>query len=143
MNYRAHLAAGTVSFFVVLFLAVRYGDIGFFLAVLSYSVCMFFSLFPDVDTRRSKIHRLLLHVSIVLTGISLLLGFGAVPSVFMILWLVAITKLKHRGFLHSFTAAVSLPSVVGLISYYTFGTFLPAVFGFAGYFSHLLLDGKA
>ncbi len=135
MNYVGHLAVGIIAFFVLWhFFPLNAG-----LFVPAIVVCLFYSLFPDIDTDVSKINdfvEILLLFGVlyclfrIALGEQVFLNYGVV----LIAILIFIKFLKHRGWMHSIQAGVLLSAPL-----YFFEPALIA-FSLAGYLSHLIVD---
>jgi len=105
MMYYTHLAFG----FLIALLSIELFDIQNKLIFILIGV--FFSIFPDIDERKSKIGRKYKFTSAIINFI-----FG------------------HRGFFHS----IYIPLILYLIFYYINNEIGIAIL--AGYFSHLFMD---
>ena len=153
-DWKGHLIFGfvfTAVFFLLInhFEALTWSDLKFFLYT---PVLFFFILLPDLDSDSSVIRRV-----VNVLGVSLVLGcmigyyftknlfflFGAVTTLLVLLLAWGFT---HRGWMHSFVAALilSLPLLIGYnIETDTFFlNYMLFLMGFAGYTSHLIMDGE-
>ncbi len=115
------------------------------MVVAMFVVAVLFGLFPDIDTN-SKGQNLFYGVALV-ADIALI-ATGRIEAA-AYLGLLAMTPIvgKHRGWTHSFLAMVLVPAPILLIPYLNNQYILPTAFLFygaavAGYFSHLMLDGR-
>jgi membrane-bound metal-dependent hydrolase YbcI (DUF457 family) len=110
-----------------------------------FVVAMLFGLWPDIDTN-SKGQDIFFGAAFLLDIV--LIWQGYIESA-AFLGLLAMTPIigKHRGWTHSRLAMVLVPLPLVLVPYLYRPALLPTtliVYGaaVAGYFSHLLLDGK-
>ncbi len=149
--YKRHLVAGLFSFFF-LFVVFRAAELALSPLVWFFSLlaCLFGSLFPDVDSKSSKIHRII--ADLIVVAIAVIIIAYTFDDFFTMLWLLLIwflvsisvlkTPLKHRGAVHTIWTATVFGLIVGAISQVSIGSFVPGFFAFLGYFSHLILDRK-
>lgn len=110
-----------------------------------FVVAVLFGLFPDIDTN-SKGQNIFFGVALVADV--LLISSGRIEAA-AYLGLLAMTPIvgKHRGWTHSFLAMVAVPLPIVVVPYLYKTEVLPTalvIYGaaVAGYFSHLLLDGR-
>ncbi len=153
-NYKGHIAGGLVA-------GVAYGGIlgaipnvlthtaGLlsqwqFLAAL-FIIAMLFALWPDVDTN-SKGQDIFFGAVFVLDVILIWQGYIELAAYLGLLAMTPILS-KHRGWTHSKIAMVLVPLPIIIVPYLHRSSVLTTaaiIYGaaLAGYFSHLLLDGK-
>jgi len=105
MMYYTHLAFG----FLIALLSLNFFDIDY--KIIFILILVFFSIFPDIDERKSKIGRKYKGISTIINFI-----FG------------------HRGFFHS----IYIPLFLYFIFYYINTEIGIAIL--LGYFSHLFMD---
>jgi membrane-bound metal-dependent hydrolase YbcI (DUF457 family) len=110
-----------------------------------YFVAMLFGLWPDIDTN-SKGQDIFFGAGFLLDIVLIWQGYIEAAAY---LGLLAMTPIvgKHRGWTHSKWAMVFVPLPIVIVSYLYRDSVLPAallIYGaaVAGYFSHLLLDGR-
>lgn len=110
-----------------------------------FVVAQLFALFPDIDTN-SKGQNIFFGTAL-LADIALIATNRIEAAAY--LGLLSMTPIvgKHRGWTHSLAAMALVPSPILLIPYLNNQYILPTSFLFygasvAGYFSHLLLDGR-
>lgn len=115
-----------------------------FLAAL-FIVAMLFALWPDIDTN-SKGQDIFFGFAF---GLDVLLIWQGYLEAAAYLGLLAMTPIlsKHRGWTHSKIAMVLVPLPIIIVPYLYRSSILTTaiiIYGaaVAGYFSHLLLDGK-
>lgn len=154
-NYKGHIVGGAlVCGALVGTLALAPGDVlGETAGILSdwqmvaalFVVAQLFALFPDIDTN-SKGQNLFFGIALA-ADIALIWTNRIEAAAY--LGLLAMTPVvgKHRGWTHSLVAMVLVPSPLLIIPYLNNQYILPTSFLFygasvAGYFSHLLLDGR-
>ncbi|MBN2013867.1 MAG: metal-dependent hydrolase [Candidatus Altiarchaeota archaeon] len=138
-GYRVH-ALSYMVFISVLLCVLSF--LGFQAPVSSllpaFFVGFFYSLLPDVDVDRSMVRRFFVFCLLVCLGLFFFsdVFFFALAGVVLGFFLFVSFFVRHRGFFHSFSAAVlfSLPLY-----------FLDPVlffFGFFGFLTHLAVDGR-
>lgn len=154
-NYKGHIAGGLVAGIVyvvalmILPFAVLTHTAGLmsqwqFLATL-FVVSMLFALWPDIDTN-SKGQDIFLGAAFILDVILIWQGYLEAAAYLGLLAMTPIIS-KHRGWTHSKIAMILVPLPIVLVPYlYRSSVLVTAavIYGaaVAGYFSHLLLDGK-
>lgn len=150
-NWHIHLIAGICAFFILLFaFSVSGIIIKPLLLIFSFFICSFSCLFPDLDSKKSKIHRVITGLIfliitafiIVYAANKILLMAGLILIWFVSLKLILKIRIRHRGFLHSIFAGFLIGLLAGLIAQLLLGSFIPGFFAFIGFFSHLVLDKK-
>jgi inner membrane protein len=158
-GFREHILAGAFILVVVLVRFPMPMGVGLLLAGALFIAG---SVMPDLDSRSSKPRKFARVLALVLViaalffayplisgGCSavagnaciympLALAFLAVGAVYVLDLLVP----KHRGFMHSFTAALVYGAGVFLLMLYTGmgGGLIMAIWAFGGYLSHILVD---
>jgi len=154
-NYKGHIAgAVVVNTAFILGLSVIPGELlgetgGLFsewqFTAFLFFVAMLFGLWPDIDTN-SKGQDIFFGAGFLLNIILIWQGYLEASAY---LGLLAMTPIvgKHRGWTHSKWAMVLVPLPIVMVSYLYRDEVLPAallIYGaaVAGYFSHLLLDGR-
>lgn len=137
-NYRRHLVAGVVSFGLTYPMFYHICDV-----IPAFAICVFGSLFPDLDTK-SKIQMWTARI-MVLTLLGLIrFGEHKLGVIMSAMYMVPIC-VPHRGLMHELWFLVCVTCA--------FGVFLTnfadheAALGYAFYFfvgicSHLLLDRR-
>lgn len=110
-----------------------------------FFVAMLFGLWPDIDTN-SKGQDIFFGAGFVLNVVLIWQGYIEASAY---LGLLAMTPIigKHRGWTHSKWAMIVVPLPIVLVSFLYRDTVVTAtliIYGaaVAGYFSHLLLDGR-
>jgi membrane-bound metal-dependent hydrolase YbcI (DUF457 family) len=154
-NYKGHIAgAVAVNTAFILGLSVLPGGLldktgGLFsewqFTAFLFFVAMLFGLWPDIDTN-SKGQDIFFGAGFLLNIILIWQGYIEASAY---LGLLAMTPIvgKHRGWTHSKWAMLLVPLPIVVVSYLYRDAVLPAallIYGaaVAGYFSHLLLDGR-
>lgn len=149
-GYQDHLLIGSLlsAVLITVLSSVLTFTPGFI--VLTTFVIMIGSVFPDVDHREAKIHRLLRAFLVVVSGMgAAFLAYPALPWMAVAglltgsgVWLLfEAIKPRHRDITHTLRAGLVFGTLIGAISLLGFGSVMPGVFGFVAYLSHLLLDG--
>ena len=154
MNYKKHLALGMMLFLLYL---VYLGHPTPEQTILGFFVCFTGSLFPDIDTKKSRIHQtvMLFTGTFLFVGMFLALypsiGFiysmfiSAVISLSTVLLLVYILP-EHRKGLHTIRASFVFSVFIWFCTYLTFYNMEVstsfAILAFMNYFGHLALDGS-
>lgn len=116
--------------------------------IFSLLVCVFSSIIPDIDSRKSKIYRItadLIIISVAVLIISYSFGDWEKMLWVLVFWFILSlirVPLKHRGFIHTIWAGGAYAFAIGFIAEIALGSFIPGFFAFLGYFSHLALDKK-
>lgn len=151
-HYRWHLLGALFAFFVMFFL---FRVLGIAMApvvwIFSLLACVFSALAPDIDSKKSKIYKVLTDSIVVLVAI-LIIAY-MYENLSEMLWLLLFwfllsgpllfaIKPKHRGFVHSIWMAAVFGFVIGMIALITVKSFVPGFFAFVGYFSHLAMDKR-
>ena len=110
-----------------------------------FVIAILFGLWPDVDTNSMGQN---IFFGLAFVADILLIGSGRIEAA-AYLGLLAMTPVlaHHRGWTHSKIAMLLVPLPIAVIPYlYRPSVFVPALLLYgaavAGYFSHLLLDGK-
>lgn len=147
-HYRWHLLAGLFSFFV-LFLLFRAAGLALPAVVWIFSllVCLFSSLIPDIDTKKSKIYRIIMDSVILIVAVLIIVStenFSTMLWLLLFWFLLSLIglPLKHRGFVHTIWIAAVYGFAIGFIAQIALQSFIPGFFAFLGYFSHLALDKR-
>jgi len=141
MNYKQHLFLGAAIFVMTIFLATQLKiEIPQQAIPLMLVVAVFASLFPDVDSQVSKINNA---IELFLVGASIFLlylyyiqqqMYYIFIAISLLIILIAIQLLKHRGIMHSFKVNAVISIAIGLVNAYLGVAF------FIGYASHVLGD---
>jgi membrane-bound metal-dependent hydrolase YbcI (DUF457 family) len=110
-----------------------------------FLVAFLFALFPDIDTN-SKGQNIFFGAALI-ADIALIATGRIEASAYLGLLAMAPIVGKHRGWTHTKWAMILVPSPILIIPYLNNEYILPTTFLFygaavAGYFSHLLLDGR-
>jgi membrane-bound metal-dependent hydrolase YbcI (DUF457 family) len=147
-NYKTHLVAGIISFFSFLVL-LKLLNFHISLEVLYFSlfVTLFASIFPDIDTKKSKIHRITFSILFILLYAFII---AYIENVFVMIFFLACLlflhssrfPFRHRKITHTLKFAFLFSLFIGIVSLFVVKNFLPAFFSFLGFFSHLVLDKK-
>lgn len=110
-----------------------------------FVVAMLFGLWPDVDTN-SKGQNIFFGIAFIVDVLLIWNGYLAAAAYFGLLAMTPIIG-KHRGWTHGKLAMLLVPAPIVAIPYLGNSSTWPAYLVFygaavAGYFSHLLLDGR-
>ncbi len=149
-HYRWHILCAVFAFFLFFLIFMSIGiRLNPELWIFSFLACVFSSLIPDIDSKKSKIYRLTMDAIVVLGAI--LIVFYMFESLQAMLWVLLFWFLlsgvlhmpfRHRGLIHSMWAASIYSFVIGMLAAFATGSFMPGIFAFLGFFSHLALDKK-
>lgn len=149
-SYRDHLLVGSLISTVAIYLLQPFITFSLETAVSTVAFILLASIFPDVDHRNAKVHKLLRAFLTLLAGgfavykafphLYLMISAG-VLSATAVYFLFETIKPHHRTITHTFTASVVFSTAVGVFCFLFLGTFLPAVFSLVAYTSHLAIDG--
>ncbi len=140
VKMKSHLIGGVVSYFI--FISVLRSMNIFipnFNLILYFFLCVFSSIIPDIDMKRSKIHRYLVYIVVL---ISILIALNSrseisfYASIFAgVLFLIFLKNLKHRKFFHSIKFGILYSTILGIVFYSFLGDFvIPACAAFTGFF---------
>lgn len=151
-HYRWHVL-GAVGMFFLVMLLLRYAqvELDFVMMAFSFLLCIFAAMIPDIDSKSSKVFRIFTDMIVVF--VAGMIVYYTFASWFNMLWLLLFWFLlsgpvllalpvKHRGFVHTIWVAMIFGTAAAFIGLGMLQSFLPGIFAFAGYFSHLLMDGK-
>lgn len=151
-SWKVHLIFNLILVFVWIRILLNYGFLNDYLLMVSLVILSsFLSVFPDIDTPKSKIRD---YFSIIITSIIVLYlvlnltieSFLSLFIVFIFLYLLfRFSPIKHRGITHSFGFSVLFSFLMILILWFMFGFSLTEfiVYFFViitGYLSHIFLD---
>lgn len=141
-NYKKHLVGGFATYSVLLFL-LRSFNPTFIYAIEWLGLCLFGSLFPDVDTK-SKIQKIF-YISLLLTLFLLMSQNKLHLCLFLSFLGFSPLIVNHRGLFHKAWFLIAIATIFGciLIKYnYMNSTImtLHALFFIAGALSHIVLD---
>lgn len=154
-NYKGHLIGavvvnagyvGAVRFLPADILAGTGGVLEEWQLLLGlFVVAMLFGLWPDVDTN-SKGQNIFFGIAFLVDVLLIWNGYLAAAAYFGLLAMTPIIG-KHRGWTHGKLAMLLVPAPIVVIPYLGQSGMWPAYLVFygaavAGYFSHLLLDGR-
>jgi len=151
-SWKVHLLFNLILVFVWIRILLNYGFLNDYLLMISLVIfSSFLSVFPDIDTPKSKIRD---YFSIIITSIIVLylimnltinsLLFLFVTFIFLYL-LFKFFPIKHRGITHSFGFSILFSFIMTVILWFMLGFSLTEfiVYFFViitGYLSHIFLD---
>lgn len=151
-SWKVHLLFNLILIFIWVKILLDYGFLNDYLLVVSLVfLSSFLSVFPDIDTPKSKIRDyfsiiiasiIVLYLIFNLTINSLLLLF--VTFIFLYL-LFRFFPVKHRGITHSFGFSILFSFLMTLILWFMFDFSLTEFMVYflvilTGYLSHIFLD---
>lgn len=154
-NYKGHLAgAVAVNTAYVLGLGILPGEVlaktggilhDWQMVAGLYVVAMLFGLWPDTDTN-SKGQDIFFGIAFIVDILLISQGYLEAAAYFGLLAMTPILG-KHRGWTHSKLAMILVPLPIVVVPYSNKSTILATYIIFygaavAGYFSHLLFDGR-
>ena len=151
-SWKVHLIFNLILIFVWIRILLNYGFLNNYLLMVSLVIfSSFLSVFPDIDTPKSKIRD---YFSIILASIIVLylvlnltinsLVYSSVTFIFLYL-LFRFFPVKHRGITHSFGFSILFSFVMTVIIWFMFGFSLTEFMMYffviiTGYLSHIFLD---
>lgn len=154
-NYKGHITGGLVTG-VAYVGALQFvpGDMSEYTSGLLYDeqmlaglfiISMLFALWPDIDTN-SKGQDIFYSIGFVINVLLILNGHIEAAAYFGLLAMLPVLG-KHRGWTHSKLSMILVPLPIVLVPYLNRSEVLDTAIIFygaavAGYFSHLLLDGR-
>lgn len=109
------------------------------------------AILPDVDHKKSYVHRALKAFTSIATGISAVIFLPlpihqryviAAMAFLAVYTSFSLVKIRHRGFTHSISFATIVTSIAVIASTYLLYSFVPGLALGVGLASHLLLDGE-
>ena len=151
-SWKVHLIFNLILVFVWIRILLNYGFLNDYLLIISLVILSsFLSVFPDIDTPKSKIRN---YFSLVIATIIVLYliinltieSFLSLFATFIFLYLLfKFFPVKHRGITHSFGFSILFSFVMTVILWLMFGFSLTEfiVYFFViiiGYLSHIFLD---
>lgn len=151
-SWKVHLIFNLILVFIWIRVLLNYSFLNDYLLMVSLVILSsFLSVFPDIDTSKSKIRD---YFSIIITSIIVLYliinltieSFLSLFVTFTFLYLLfRFFPVKHRGITHSFGFSVLFSFLMTVILWFMFGfsltEFMVYFFViFTGYISHLSLD---
>ena len=151
-SWKTHLTVNSFVLLIWVILLFNYGFINnYFLLILLIFFSAFLSIFPDIDTWKSKIRDLFsLLLALVLTAYFLFnISFNSIFSLLAIFILIYILfrffPTKHRGITHKFWFSVFFCLVITIILWLLFNFSMISFLVYflvllSGYLSHLFLD---
>ncbi len=148
-DFKEHILFGLLTAAVLMYLFEEFIDITA-LEALSGALAVFIgSIMPDIDHKRSYVHRAVKSFTSISAGI---LTFLVAPlethqryiagiTVFLMVYsFFSRIKMKHRGFTHTLTFCIIATSVGIILSVTFFYTVIPGLALGVGILSHLLMD---
>jgi len=151
-SWKVHLIFNLILVFIWIRILLNYGFVNDYLLIISLVIfSSFLSVFPDIDTPKSKIRDyfsiiiatiIVLYLVLNLTINSLLSLF--VTFIFLYL-LFRFFPVKHRGITHSFGFSILFSFVMIMILWFMLGFSLTEFMIYflvilTGYLSHIFLD---
>lgn len=139
-NYKIHIVFGVVLTALFYLLIINIKVIEFTSLFIYFPIIIFYSILPDVDHGSSIARKVVILTAILLEiGLLILFYFEKKPVYLMVIVVILvsllfITFLRHRGVTHRFIFAVLLSLPLLFIGY------VAAILGFIAYMSHLILD---
>jgi len=109
------------------------------------------AILPDVDHKKSYVHRAVKAFTSIATGISAVIFLQlpihqryviAAMAFLAVYTSFSLVKIRHRGFTHSISFATIVTSIAVIASTYLLYSFVPGLALGVGLASHLLLDGE-
>lgn len=149
-DFSEHVLFGLLTATAVAYLASDLFSLTVTESVVSVLAVFIGSLIPDIDHKKSYIHRAVKSVvSLALgalaftlpsgIGMKYLLGLLVFLSVHLF---VSDMKIRHRGFTHSLSFCMIAFSLFTIAVVLSMGSAVPGIAFGIGLFSHLMLDGE-
>lgn len=151
-SWKTHITVNSFILLILIMLLFNYGFIkNYFLLTLLILFSSFLSIFPDIDTWKSKIRNLFSFIlaSIVTVYFLFNMSFNSIFSLFASFILIYIVfrffPTKHRGITHNFSFSMFFCLVITIIlwilfNFSTISFLIYFVVLLSGYLSHLFLD---
>ena len=151
-SWKTHLTVNSFILLIWIILLLNYNLINnYLLLILLVFSSSFLSIFPDIDTWKSKIRNLFSFIlaSILTVYFFFNMSFNSVISLFISFILIYILfrffPTKHRGITHKFWFSVFFCLVITIILWMLFNFSMISFFVYfvvilSGYLSHLFLD---
>ena len=151
-SWKTHLTVNSFVLFIWSVLLLNYGFINnYVLLILLIFFSSFLSIFPDIDTWKSKIRNYFsfLLASVVIVFFFFNMSFNSVLSLvigFVLIYILfRFFPIKHRGITHKFSFSVFISFMLTIILWLLFnfsivGFLVYFVVLLSGYLSHIFLD---
>ena len=110
--------------------------IGIPLILIAFSLGLYASLLPDIDVGTSKVFHFTIVVLLALCIIFIIYGIYKYQTVAILVLIISMMFLNHRGMTHSIWFGLIISVVFG----YAFGSILVFLYSIVGYYSHLFKD---
>jgi len=150
-SWKVHLIFNSLILFLWIRFLLNYNLINnYVLLIFLVFFNMFLTLFPDVDSSKSKIRNIFAVILASITAVYLFLNSNF-NFVYLLVGFISFYVIfrffptKHRGFTHSFWFSIVLSILITLMIWITFGFSLLNLSIYfllilSGYLSHLFLD---
>lgn len=149
-DFSEHVLFGFLTAVIVSFMVKEVVQLNILESISSVTFVFLGSILPDVDHKKSYIHRSVKSVISITSGsiafflpISMYqkyLGFFAVSLT--IYWAIGKMKITHRGFTHSLSFLAITTSSMIILTIFFLNSFIPGLAFGVGLLSHLILDGE-
>lgn len=147
-SWKVHIAMNLVLFFIWLKLVFFFSQADWFYPIFMLPLLLLTSIFPDIDTSKSKIRNwtsitVAVGVLVVLIPKYSELGLFKLSALPLVAFLVfKYFPTKHRGITHTLLAAMFFSAAFSALSFFVYPEMIVATFAmlFTAYTSHLLLD---
>ncbi len=150
-SWKVHLIFNSLILFLWIRFLLNYSFIkDYILLIFLVFFNMFLTIFPDVDSSKSKIRNVFAVILASMITVYLLLNSNY-NFVYLLIGFISFYILfrffptKHRGFTHSFWFSILLSFIITTVIWITFSSFLLNLgiyffFILSGYLSHIFLD---
>ncbi|MFB6174442.1 MAG: metal-dependent hydrolase [Candidatus Nanohalobium sp.] len=148
-DFREHVLFGFFTASVVSFILRGYIALNKTELLLSVLMLVIGSILPDIDHKKSYVHRAakafasvgFASLSLVLLPFPVYVNFVFAAAVFLMIYTsISSMKITHRGFTHSISFCTVVTSLAVLGSSYIYSSAVPGLAIGLGIFSHLMLD---
>jgi len=142
-NFRGHALGSVFAYVFFVILVAQWFILCPEELLICFVICFLFALWPDVDTNSKG--QDIFYSAFLIVDIAFIwfeeYRYASILGLFAILPIVG----KHRGWTHSFLAAICIPfAFLFVVNYFWPGIGKPYYYfsALAGYLSHLILDRK-
>lgn len=148
-DFSEHVLFGLLVATVVAFLFQEFSSLGRIESVFSITAVFVGSVIPDIDHKKSYVHRSVKAFTSIVAGVlvimlfpfSIHINFGFATAIFLGVYSsLSHLTVRHRGVTHTISFCVVTASITVIAAVFTFGSVTPGVAMGIGLGSHLLLD---
>lgn len=106
------------------------------IVLMAFAFGIYASLMPDIDIGTSRVYRFTVTFLLLLCIVFIMSGAYKIQTVAILLFLIAILYLNHRGMTHSWWFGLLTGALFG----YVFSSMTIFLYFIVGYYSHLIAD---